>query len=270
MEGDGNPLGRRTGFSDTYTPSLLFSIPRLQTRAALPRDLVFHGEDIWNGYELTWLDRSGKPVVSGLRLHVPCNSPCIVESKSLKLYLGSIAQTRFNGHADVQKTLDSDLRLAVRTALIVELVPLRQLDALPSNLPGVCLDDIDCEITRYAADPSLLRSEGDHAVVHETVYTHLFRSICPVTGQPDYASVWVSYRGHPVGRKSLLQYLVSYRQHAGYHEAVIEQIYADLAVHGQPQTLSVQGFFQRRGGLDINPFRSSERESAQLVRLPRQ
>lgn len=265
------PLGRTVDYVDTYTPSLLHSIDRGETRirtgSVAP---VFHGEDVWNGYEFTWLERSGKPVVSGLRLRIPCQSPCIVESKSMKLYLGSFAQTRFNGQADVLKTLDSDLGIAVRSPISVELVPLRQLDQLPVAPPGVCIDDVEAEFTAREADAQLLRMEGDHAVVQEAVYSHLFRSVCPVTGQPDYATLWISYRGYPISRRSLLQYLVSYRQHAAFHEAVIEQIWTDLQSHCRPLALSVQGFFQRRGGLDINPFRSSLNEQAMLLRLPRQ
>lgn len=264
------PLGRTVSHTDRYTPSLLHSIHRAESRAALGNAADFHGEDIWNGYEFTWLDRHGKPEVSGLRLRVPAHSPCIIESKSLKLYLGSFAQTRFNGQADLLRTLDSDLRLAIRAPLIVELIPLRQLHQLPSTLPGVCLDDIECEISTYSVDASLLRIEGDHSIVHETVYSHLFRSLCPVTGQPDYATVWIGYRGTPISRRSLLQYLISYRAHAGFHEAVIEQVWVDIHRACEPQQLAVHGLFQRRGGLDINPFRSSENEASLLVRLPRQ
>lgn len=267
---NGMPLGRTTDYTDTYTPSLLYSIRRDEGRVSLDVASDFCGEDIWNGYEFTWLDRHGKPEVSGIRLRVPANSPCIIESKSLKLYLGSFAQTRFNGQVDLLRTLDSDLRLAVRAPLLVEMVPLRQLDQLPSSLPGVCLDEIECEVAEYSVDPSLLRLEGDHAIVHETVFSNVFRSLCPVTGQPDFATIWISYRGRPLSRKSLLQYLVSYRNHAGFHEAVIEQIWSDIRRACSPQHLAVHGFFQRRGGLDINPFRSSENEPALLVRLPRQ
>jgi len=265
-----SPLGKSTPSVDTYTPSLLHSIPRATTRELADKELNLHGEDVWNGYEFTWLERSGKPAVSGIRLRIPCHSPCIVESKSLKLYLGSFAQTRFNGQADVLKTLDSDLGVAVRSPLSVELIPLRQLDQLPPGLPGVCLDDLEGEFSADAPDADLLRMEGDHAVVHETVYSHLFRSVCPVTGQPDYATVWITYRGYPIARRNLLQYLVSYRQHAAFHEAVIETIWHDLMARCKPLSLAVHGFFQRRGGIDINPFRSSENEQALLIRLPRQ
>jgi 7-cyano-7-deazaguanine reductase len=265
-----SPLGKSVLSVDTYTPSLLHSIPRANTRERIGEAPSFRGEDIWNGYEFTWLDRTGKPAVSGIRLRIPCHSPCIVESKSLKLYLGSYAQTRFNGQTDVLKTLDSDLRIAVRAPLTVELIPLRQLDQLPAGLPGVCLDELEGEFNTSTPDRELLRMEGDHAVVNESVYSHLFRSVCPVTGQPDYATVWISYRGHPIARRSLLQYLVSYRQHAAFHEAVIETVWHDLMTICNPLSLAVHGFFQRRGGIDINPFRSSENEQALLIRLPRQ
>ncbi|MCP5180221.1 MAG: NADPH-dependent 7-cyano-7-deazaguanine reductase QueF [Pseudomonadales bacterium] len=265
-----NPLGRQTPHIDTYTPSLLYSIRREQGREGLTLPAAIHGEDVWHGYEFTWLDRHGKPVVAGLRLRVPLSSPCIVESKSLKLYLNSFAQTRFNGQADVLRTLDSDLKLAVRAPLLVELFPLRQLATLPSSLPGACLDDVECEVGVYRPDAGLLRLEDENAVVHESVYTHLFRSLCPVTGQPDFATVWISYRGRPLSRRDLLRYLISFRQHAGFHESVVERIFTDLLARCAPQSLSVQGCFQRRGGLDINPFRSTEPDAAPLVRLPRQ
>ena len=267
-----SPLGQATTYTDTYTPSLLYAMPRSTSRALLnaPAAFQWHGEDIWHGYEFTWLDRHGKPAVAGLRLRIPCNTPCIVESKSLKLYLGSFAQTRFNGQADVLKTLDSDLRLALRGPLTVELIPLRQLSGMPSALAGVCIDDIECEFSEYSVNAGLLKEEGSQVVVNENVYSHLFRSLCPVTGQPDYASVWISYRGMPFERKGLLQYLVSFRQHAGFHEAVIEEIFMALWQRGGLHTLSVMGCFQRRGGLDINPYRSTEREPPSPIRLPRQ
>ena len=267
------PLGKPTDYTDTYTPSLLHPINRSEARAVigLSEPLPFVGEDVWWCYELSWLDSRGKPQVAAVQINVPCNSTCIVESKSLKLYLNSFAQTRFNNKAEVMNTLNSDLAVAFRSPVMVQVVELTQLPAIAEQLPGVCLDGLDVEIDSYEVSPELLTlEEGEERRVKETLHTNLFRSLCPVTGQPDFASVFVQYLGRPILRASLLRYLVSYRCHQAFHEATIEQIFADLNRICQPDQLSVTGRFLRRGGIDINPFRSSTDASAPVLRLPRQ
>lgn len=269
---DEGPLGRETDYPSTYTPSLLHSIDRISARDAVGvQDAVdLRGEDLWTGYEFSWLDTHGKPMVAGVRLRVPCQSPAIVESKSVKLYLGSFAQTKFENQGEVLKTLDQDLTLAFQSPVIIELLELPQLAAPVQQLPGLCLDDLEIRTHTYERDVSFLQVEDSELTVHETLHTHLFRSLCPVTAQPDWASIGIEYSGPPIERAGLLKYLISYRNHQAFHETTIEQIFCDIRRVCSPQRLSVYGRFQRRGGLDINPFRSLDDDSAPLSRLPRQ
>ncbi len=267
------PLGRAARNIGTYTPSLLCAIERANGRDSfnLPVALPFSGEDVWTCYELSWLDERGKPQIAGLRIKVRCTSPCLVESKSLKLYLNSFAQTKFANKAAVLSTLDSDLTVAFRAPIMVELLESSQLSIANHQFPGTCLDDLETEVTHYEREPMLLRlEEGDERMVKETLFSHLFRSLCPLTGQPDWASVRVEYVGRPIVRESLLKYLVSFRNHAAFHEATVEQIFLDLKKYCRCEQLSVLGCFLRRGGIEINPFRSDVEEVAPLVRLPRQ
>ncbi|MEE8245614.1 MAG: NADPH-dependent 7-cyano-7-deazaguanine reductase QueF [Pseudomonadales bacterium] len=266
------PLGKEVGYTSTYTPSLLRGIPRSELRSSMgvKDPLPFRGEDVWNGYEMSWLDSQGKPQVSGLRLHVPCTSAAVIESKSMKLYLNSLSETKFGQRADVLRTLDSDLALAFRSPILVELVDLKHLGSATDDMPGVCLDHLDIFVTEYERNPKLLNTGDLEHVVKETYHTNLFRSLCPVTGQPDWASVMVQYLGPPIDRADLLKYLLSYRSHQAFHEAAIEQIFLDIKARCRPEQLSVFGRFLRRGGLDINPFRSNVEDAAPLIRLSRQ
>ncbi len=269
-----SPLGKQSEYVDTYTPSLLHSIERSAARAENGIDdqtLPFQGEDVWMCYELTWLGERGKPEVSTMRIKVPASSPCIVESKSLKLYLGSLAQTRFASRAELLNTLNSDLGLAFRAPVMLELIDLSRVPEIVSQPPGTCLDGLDVKIGEYERNPELLVLEaGEERMVRETVHSNLFRSLCPVTGQPDFATVVIRYLGRPITRSSVLAYLVSFRNHAAFHEATIEQIYMDLEARCAPEQLSISGRFLRRGGIDINPFRSNVDDQMELIRLPRQ
>ena len=267
-----SPLGESTQYVDAYTPSLLYPMSRQEIRDSLT---LFQaddalGEDVWTAYEFSWLDNQGKPHVAGLRVHVPCQSAAIVESKSFKLYLNSFAMTRFDSRTEVLKTLDQDLTLAFRSPVLVDMFELNQLVTPAQQLNGVCLDEQDVRIEYYRYKPDLLVVEQEDVVVHETLYTHLFRSLCPVTSQPDWASVVIEYSGSPIARDALLKYLVSFRTHQAFHETTIEQIYCDLLAYCEPNQLFVGGYFQRRGGLDINPFRSNFDNQRPLIRLPRQ
>lgn len=267
------PLGKNSEYPTTYTPSLLFSMERAETRSAMgiSTELPFGGEDVWTAFELSWLNDKGRPHVAAVRIKVPCTSPCIVESKSVKLYLNSYAQTRFTSVPDVLGTLNSDFAIAFRSPVMVELLDVNHLGEAVDQFPGTCLDDLDVQIDRYERDARLLRlEEGDQRVVKETCYTNLFRSVCPVTGQPDWASVMVQYLGRPIVRESLLKYLVSFRCHQAFHETTVEQIYMDLQERCRPEQLTVFGRFLRRGGIDISPFRSNVEEIAPLTRLARQ
>ncbi len=268
---ENSPLGREVAYPSTYTPSLLHSIPRAQSREPLGirEPLPFVGEDLWHAFELSWLNARGKPEVANLRIQVPCSSPCIVESKSLKLYLNSFCQTPFRSRSDVQNTIASDLSVGFRAPVLVTLLHLDQLPKAP-GFPGTCLDDLDVACEDYEVDCELLTCEDSEVQVNETLYTHLFRSLCPVTGQPDWAGVMIQYRGVPIERASLLRYLVSYRQHAAFHETTVEQIFADVVHRCAPEELTVYARFLRRGGLDINPLRSTQLDAAPNVADPRQ
>jgi 7-cyano-7-deazaguanine reductase len=251
------PLGHDTGYPDAYQPALLYSVPRAPQRARLgiAEALPFTGADLWTAYELTWLDARGKPQVALASLEVPAESPAIVESKSMKLYLGSFAQTRFAEPGEVSVAITHDLTQATGAPVRVVLerpghfpgLELRELD-------GIDLDSQDVECTAYDVDATLLRTRERDAA--ETLTTNLFRSMCPVTGQPDIASVQVSYEGPQLDRGALLRYLVSYRCHAGFHEHCVERIFVDLKARCRPRKLAVYARFTRRGGLDINPFRT--------------
>ena len=268
-----SPLGKDSAYIATYTPSLLHSIPRTDARADLRgagKEVAFHGEDIWNCYELSWLSPKGGPRGALLRIQVPQGSGAIVESKSMKLYLNSFAQTRFSSTAEVQKTLDSDLMLAFRSPVMIELSEPDQLNQAPVGLPGECLDDMDVEVDTFTLDDALLKSGDADTHVHKTFHTHLFRSLCPVTGQPDWASLLIEYAGPRFDTADLYRYLVSYREHPGFHEATIEQIFLDIQNRLEPASLTVYGRFLRRGGIDINPYRSSSPGPAPELRVNRQ
>ena len=252
------PLGRQTGNPDRYDATLLFSVSRAPQRAALGivGALPFAGIDVWTAYELTWLDDGGKPQVALATFEVPVDSPSIIESKSMKLYLGSFAQTPFAGMTEVAGTIERDLSQACGARVGVTLRGPASFDVQAiRELEGVNLDDqrVDCDV--YDVDPAFLAANG--AVVEETLTSRLFRSVCPVTGQPDIASVQIAYRGPRIDREGLLRYLVSYRLHAGFHEHCIERIFVDLASRCRTEQLSVLARFTRRGGLDINPFRTN-------------
>ncbi|MFP6815596.1 MAG: NADPH-dependent 7-cyano-7-deazaguanine reductase QueF [Pseudomonadales bacterium] len=267
------PLGKDNEYPSTYTPSMLYSMERQEHRSTMgiSEALPFGGEDVWTAFELSWLSNKGRPEVAAVRIKVPCTSPCIVESKSVKLYLNSFAQTRFNSWADVLAALNSDFAVAFRAPVMVELLELDRIGQPVDQFPGTCLDRLDINVTTYNRDPTLLQLEdGDQRIVNETLYTNLFRSICPITGQPDWASVMVQYLGRPIVRESLLKYLVSYRCHPAFHETTVEQIFVDLQESCRPEQLTIFGRFLRRGGIDISPFRSNVEEIAPVMRLSRQ
>jgi 7-cyano-7-deazaguanine reductase len=260
------PLGQPTHYPQQHDARLLCPIPRALARAGLglTGPLPFMGADLWTAYELSWLNPRGKPQVALAHLTVPCETPFLLESKSLKLYLGSLAHSPFTDASAVQALLRRELTQAVwgdavvQSSVGVRLVGPEQFDAQPlAELDGLNLDRLDLDCTAYSYDPSGLRSATDEAPVTETLTTRLFRSLCPVTGQPDWASVQVRYFGPQIDQAGLLRYLVGYRDHADFHEACVERIYTDLWQRCRPHSLAVYARFTRRGGLDINPFRAS-------------
>lgn len=267
------PLGQSTTYSDGYAPELLAPMSRADARAGigLSGSLPFGGFDVWNGYEFSWLNARGRPEVAVLRLVVGAESPRFIESKSLKLYLNGYAQTRFADRGAVVERLVQDLSAGFGARVEVDLIELRQLAVIDAELPGCSLDVLDIEIATHTRDPDcLVRSPANVGVVSEALHTDLFRSLCPVTGQPDWASVLVQYRGPAIDHAGLLRYLVSYRTHPAFHETTIEQIFLDVKTRCGCEALTVTGYFQRRGGLDINPTRTDRALMPAPRRLPRQ
>ena len=253
-----SPLGHATRWSEGYDAGLLFPVEREPLRAELDLalSLPFRGVDLWNCYELSWLDASGKPEIAVATFEVSADSPRIVESKSVKLYLTALNGVRFASRDDVAATLARDLSTATGTSVVVALDGPEAFGSLPrAELAGASLDAVPIDAVDEAPDPRVLRADGKP--VSEALVTRLFRSVCPVTGQPDYASVQLRYRGRRIDRGSLLRYLVSFRRHPGFHEHCVERIFAEVAAHCRPEALAVYARFTRRGGIDINPFRTS-------------
>ncbi len=266
------PLGKPTAYPEQYTPELLHPISRMDARSAfgLAAGLPFHGTDFWNAWELTWLNADGKPVVATAEIRVPAESPNIVESKSLKLYLDSFSMTTFVAASDVEETIAQDLSACTGADAGVLLLAATAAEGKRiSSLPGDCLDDLDTGCKMYEIDSALLTADRDD-VVAEELHSHLLRSLCPVTGQPDIGSILISYTGPRIARPGLLQYIVSYREHQDFHESCVERMFIDLLERCQPEKLSIQAHYQRRGGIDINPFRSNCDSKATNARLWRQ
>ncbi len=276
-----SPLGKVSAAVTQYDPGLLFPIPRQAAREALgiTAPLPFWGVDIWNAYELSWLDQRGKPHVGIATLTVPATSPYLVESKSLKLYLSGFAQIKVASIEEMRETMSRDISQACGAPVTLELF-LQEAWAAPhkphsvlvqQELEGISLDKIEVDISVYEPTPSLLRIENESTMVEERLTSNLFKSMCPVTQQPDWASIDIHYHGAPIDHASLLQYLVSYRLHAGFHEQCVEQIFTDVLKVCAPTKLSVYARFTRRGGLDINPFRSNYAQAVpKLARTMRQ
>src|SRR5690606_21013944 len=252
-----SPLGKPTDYPTRYDPSLLHPIPRAEGRAALglapDAALPFGGCDVWNAWELGWLDSRGKPRVALGEFRVPSDSPRLVESKSLKLYLNGFAQTRLSGTDALRATLARDLSAATGANVSVALTALAHNGHGIDTLAGECIDDLPVAIDRYGPpDPGLLAADPQ-TPAEETLVSHLFRSNCPVTGQPDWGSVQLRYRGPRIDRGALLRYLVSFREHCGFHEQCVEQVFLDVLARCAPTRLSVYGRYTRRGGIDITP-----------------
>jgi len=268
------PLGQATVYPEAYDPGLLCPVPRRLKREELGirGELPFTGCDIWNAYELSWLTARGKPVVAMGEFRVPCGTPNLIESKSFKLYLNSLNQCRFADVAEVAALLQRDLSAAAGGPVTVQL---NTAGGFPGaaivELPGVCIDGLDIEVSDFRLDPELLAGAADPSVpVEETLHSHLLKSNCLVTSQPDWGSVMIRYRGGRIDREALLRYLVSFRQHNEFHEQCVERIFTDLQRFCRPEQLTVYARYTRRGGLDINPFRTNFEADPANLRLARQ
>ncbi len=269
-----SPLGKSSEYIATYTPSLLFPIPRAAKWAELgltAETLPYQGVDFWNCYELSWLTPSGKPVVAIAEFSIPADSPNIIESKSFKLYLNSLNQSVFVDRVELTAVLVKDLSAAAGKPVGVRIRSLAEIESEGvATLPGDCIDELDVTIHSYdRPQPELLRCNAD-VIVEQSLHSHLLKSNCPVTSQPDWGSVVVQYCGPQLDAASLLAYIVSFRQHSDFHEQCVERMFLDLQRLLNPQTLTVYARYVRRGGLDINPYRSLQPIEPDNRRLARQ
>ena len=265
-------LGKASAYVDQYAPELLFPIPRAGKRAeiGLPegKPLPFLGADLWTAFEVSWLNLRGKPQVALAHFTIPCDTPNIIESKSFKLYLNSFNNTRFADASEVLARLKHDVAGALwrgapaGASVGVRLIAPEMFDREPlQELDGLNLDRLDVECSHYQPAPELLRCSVGETPVSEVLVSHLLKSNCLVTGQPDWGSVRISYTGAAIDQEGLLQYLVSFRNHNEFHEQCVERIFMDIWKRCQPLKLSVYARYTRRGGLDINPFRTSSAQA---------
>ncbi len=263
-------LGKEALYPQVYDPNLLVPIPRAQARSSVMGDKQppFSGVDIWTAYELSWLQLGGKPEVAIAEFEISAASACLIESKSLKYYLNSLNDRKFAGREQVEEALTRDLQAACGGAVRVSLFALEGARQL-HGLPGVCVDSLDIAIDQYTPSPAILSTLSTR-VEREQLYSHLLKSNCPVTGQPDWASVWIEYSGRKIRPEAFLRYVVSYRHHQDFHESCVEKIFMDISTQCQTEALSVYARYTRRGGLDINPFRTDCDRPIPSVRLARQ
>ncbi len=271
METKHLPLGKPVTHSTMYDAGQLCPVERRPARQqiGLHEKLPFYGEDRWTAYELSWLNPKGKPVVAIGEIIFPCTTPHIIESKSLKLYCNSFNQTQFESAGIVQETMTKDLSLIAGEQVKVRLITPERFELLQIAQPeGECIDGLDIDIVHYQARPDLLQTDG--GIVDQSLHSHLLRTNCPVTGQPDWATVVIKYHGKQIVKESLLAYLISYRQHTGFHENCVEKIFTDIMSHCKPDRLMVYARFTRRGGIDINPYRSTKQCVTNIDRLARQ
>lgn len=256
------PLGKASEYPDQYDPSLLFPIPRTENRLKLGikanQALPFVGVDIWNAFELSWLNKKGKPQIALAEFQVPADSPNMIESKSFKLYLNSLNSARFEDEAEVRERLITDLS-AVAGSKIATRINQNETVAKKGmqEMSGVLMDRLDIEIDpSLSADPALLEVNESFGPIEQCLVSHLLKSNCPVTGQPDWASVQIRYQGRPILEEGLLRYLIGFRHLGEFHEHCVETIFTDIKRQCKPEKLSVYARYTRRGGLDINPFRT--------------
>lgn len=259
----GLTLGQKTEYSNQYDASLLQPVPRSLNRddLALGGDLPFVGHDIWTMYELSWLNGKGLPQVAVGEVYIPATSPNLIESKSFKLYLNSYNQTQFNDWNEVEQRLIQDLSNCAGETVLINVNTVTDYTNQPIvTMKGDCIDDQDIEIGSYEFDDALLENAAGSETVSEALHSHLLKSNCLITNQPDWGSVEIEYHGPKIDREALLRYLVSFREHNEFHEQCVERIFTDIMKYCKPSSLTVYARYTRRGGLDINPYRSTEQD----------
>lgn len=267
-------LGKATEYIQHYSPNLLESLPRSHNREKIhihADHLPFSGVDLWTGFELSWLNPKGKPMVAIAEFIIPATSSHLIESKSFKLYLNSFNQTKVDSAEALTALLEKDLSLAAGAKVAVILYA--DLERYPKNiasLPGTCIDHLDIEVDHYELTPAYLNGAISDEEVTETLSSNLLKSNCLVTNQPDWGSVVIHYKGKKIDQEKLLRYLISFRTHNEFHEQCVERIFNDIMRYCQPEKLTVFARYARRGGLDINPFRSNFEQNPTVARLVRQ
>jgi 7-cyano-7-deazaguanine reductase len=257
-------LGKQTAYETKYNPTLLQPVPRSLNRddLNLGDTLPFYGHDLWTGYEVSWLNAKGKPVVAIAEFVVPATSANLIESKSFKLYLNSFNQTKFDNWDDVQSAMVKDLSQCAGQAVEVTLLSVTQESLFQvTALNGINIDDLDIEIDNYDFNNQLLQLDAANIKVTEELNSHLLKSNCLITSQPDWASIVISYTGLKIDHESLLRYLISFRMHNEFHEQCVERIFTDIKALCNPTELTVYARYTRRGGLDINPYRTTNKLS---------
>jgi len=265
-------LGKITPSAQRYAPQLLYPIPREQARSALglQSELPFFGIDVWHAYELSWLDRQGRPVACVGRFGIPIESPNLVESKSFKLYLNSLNSEYFDSSVQLIERVKSDVSAVAGLEVSLDILALDDPGLAGVSLPGNSIDTSTYVPVEGEPVADMISFNGSGEIIEESLHSHLLRSLCPVTGQPDWASVLITYRGKPIERETLLSYVVAYREHQEFHEQCVERMFCDIRERLQPEFLQVQAFYTRRGGMDINPFRSTNKLATPLGRMNRQ
>lgn len=268
-------LGKMSQYDDKYNPERLFAIPRQAKRDEINLDsdnLPFYGRDYWTHYEVSWLNQKGKPMVAIAIISYDCNSPMIIESKSLKLYFNSFNNSKFDSVTKLEKIITQDLENVLQTMVNVTLTLLADIapQTITNQFDGESIDNLDITCEDYTINPKFLQVK--EAIVEETLHSDLLKSNCLVTNQPDWGSIKIQYRGKQLCREGLLKYIVSFRNHNEFHEQCIERIFNDILTHCKPEKLTVYGHYTRRGGIEINPYRSSEKTTSaeSIIRLVRQ
>ena len=255
---DHSSLGKKSEYDSYYNPDKLLPIARFEQRKELGITTArpFYGHDIWNHYEVSWLNEKGKPIVALAEIIYPCNSPNLIESKSMKLYFNSFNNSTFANLEAVQTRVTQDIEEKINAKVNAKIIPISKFQPERINgFDGICIDDLDINCTTYTIDPSFLTAENESA--NEILYSNLLKSNCLVTNQPDWGSVQISYSGKKINHAGLLRYLISFRNHNEFAEHCIERIFMDIMRSCNPDELTVYGRYTRRGGLDINPFRST-------------
>lgn len=253
-------LGKKSEYDPHYNPEKLFPIPRIGKREEIGIDttnLPFFGFDCWNHYEVSWLNEKGKPVVALAEIVYGCESPNIIESKSMKLYFNSFNNTKFSDKAMVESTIKRDIGQRVGSRVFVKLSLLDEIknEIIYNAFDGICIDYLDVECNNYIIDTNLLTTEA--AYVEEKLHSNLLKSNCLITNQPDWGSIQIIYKGNKIKPEGLLKYIISFRNHNEFHEQCIERIFVDIMKQCNPKELTIYGRYTRRGGLDINPYRST-------------